>query len=118
MTDEQIIERGNALSEEKLQLGAIRSLLEDDRFVRYFSAMKKRYKATMPLMDSIPADNAIAISETKGVRQTYRHEIFLVENAVARIKVIDGELTLLNKERKIKTKGNEGVSNIVPPKGK
>ena len=118
MTDQDITNRANALSDEKLQLGAIRSLLEDDRFARYFSALKRRYEATVRVMDAIQADDSLAISEIKGVRNTYKHEIFIIESACDRIKIIDEELTLLNKERKIKTNGTEGRSNIVPPKGK
>ena len=106
------------LAREKLELGAIRSLLEDDRFVRYVKALTSRYEATVGQMDSIPATESIMISELHGVRKVYRHELTLIKTSSVRIKVIDEELAILNKERKINNnrKGNEGISNIVPPK--
>lgn len=118
MIDDQVIAKLDALSAEKLYLGAVRSLLEDDRFRRYLSGLKQRFEATIHQLDAIEADDVIGNASIRGARRIYSYEIAMIENAPNRIKSIDEELSLLNKERKNKTKGNEGVSNIIPPKGK
>lgn len=116
MTPTAIKTKADVLSAEKQQLGAIRSLLEDDRFVRYVGALEARYDATVGQFDLISADDSLGIAEMHGVRKTYKHELMLISTARDRIKAIDEQLVLLNKERKNKIKGTEGISNIVPPK--
>ena len=106
------------LSNEKLYLGAIRSLLDDDRFQRYLAGMKRRFDATVHVMDAIPAEKAIELSEIKGVRNTYKHEIHIIETAKSRIIEIDGKLSMINKQNKTKAQGVAGQSRIVSPKEK
>ena len=117
-SEKEILGRLDALSQEKMYLGAIRSLRDDDRFCRFLSGFKARFEDTVAQMDATKADNSLAISELKGVRNAYRYEIALIETSSERIKSIDEQLTLLNKQRKNKPNGKEGASNIVPPKEK
>lgn len=116
--EQKLLDELQALSEEKLYLGAIRSLLEDYRFQRYFTKLKLRYEATDSQIDVIAADDSLMIATLKGSRLAYKHEIQLIESASDRIIVIDELLTKINKQRKVKQKGNEGLSNITPPKEK
>ena len=108
----------NALSEEKLYLCAIRGLMESEQFRRYFSAMKKRFEATVPIMDTIKPDDAIGHATIMGVRDTYRHEIAIIETSEDRIKKIDIRLAEIGRENNSRKKGNEGVASSAPPKEK
>lgn len=110
------IEITRALEAEKNYLCMIRSLKTDDRFRRYTEAMKRRFEATIRLFDVTDADSLKELSELKGVRKTYMHELGMINNAEIRIKEIDAELSVINK--KVKTnKGKDGAHGAIPPKG-
>lgn len=112
--DNAMAMRADVLSAEKLQLGAIRSLNEDDRFRRYVSALRSRYEQTHEMIDGVPADDIVTISQLKGIRNTYQNELRIIDSCADRIKEIDGELSEMKQTTK-KT-GNEGRHGSAPPK--
>lgn len=103
------------LSSEKLELGSIRSLKGDDRFQRWFNGFVRRYEMTHGDVDQISADDAVSIAELKGIRKTFANEIRIIENAEARINVIDKTIEGM-KQNNHRTNGTEGRSLSAPPK--
>lgn len=116
MDRSETIEYMESLAREKSYLSSIRSLMDDDRFRRWFAGFKKRFEGTVDHLDSVDADDVVNNAQVRGQRTVYKHEINIIEGASERIKDIDSELEILNNKINNKQKGNVVRGSAVRPK--